>query len=209
MTANPLMVDPARTAVINVHWQHDIVSPHGAFGDAFAESVSRNQVIPAARQLVEYARETGMLVIWVRAAFRPGHPELPLNTGLNHAIKNLGALVDGSPGAEIIPEMGALDTELVISHPGTSAFPTTALDDILRVRGVDTLLFTGVATNITVEGTARDAANRRYTTVIVRDACAAANDEAHEATLNTFTMLGKVAEVQEIRVALSNVFVAP
>lgn len=203
MTETSLSLDPARTAVVNVHWQYDIASPEGAFADSFAKSVARNRVIPATRDLVGHAREAGMMVIWVRAAFRPGHPELPLNTGLNHAIKELNALVNGTRGAEIMSEMGALDTELVVSHPGTSAFPTTPLDDMLRVRGIDTILFTGVSTNITVEGTARDAANRRYNTIIVRDACAAATDEAHNATLDTFTLLGQVASVGEIKAALS------
>ena len=41
-----------------------------------------------------------MLVVWARAAFLPGYPELILNTGLNRAIKDLGALVEGSKGAQ-------------------------------------------------------------------------------------------------------------
>ncbi|MCY1159483.1 MAG: putative isochorismatase family protein ywoC [Citricoccus sp.] len=204
MTETPLSLDPTRTAVVNVHWQNDIVTGEGAFAPFFAESVARNQVIPAARDLVEHARQAGMLVVWARAAFRPGYPELPLNTGLNHAIKELGALVDGTRGAQIIDDMNPLDTEPVVSHPGTSAFPATALDDILRVHGIDTVLFTGVSTNITVEGTARDAVNRRYNTVIVRDACAAATDEAHEATLSTFSLLGRVASVEDIKSASSS-----
>lgn len=204
MTETPLTLDPARTAVVNVHWQNDIVTSEGAFAPFFAESVARHRIIPAARDLVEHARQAGMLVVWARAAFRPGYPELPLNTGLNHAIKDLGALVDGTRGAQIIDDMNPLDTEPVVSHPGTSAFPATALDDILRVRGINTILFTGVSTNITVEGTARDAANHRYRVVIVRDACAAATDEAHASTLETFSLLGRVASVEDIKSASSS-----
>ncbi|MGF9660785.1 cysteine hydrolase [Arthrobacter crystallopoietes] len=199
MTETPISLDPARTAVVNVHWQYDIVTSEGAFAPFFAESVARHRVIDAARELVAHARSAGMLVVWARAAFRPGYPELPLNTGLNQAIKDLGALVDGSHGAQIIEEMGPQDAEPVVSHPGTSAFHATALDDILRCRDIDTVLFTGVSTNVTVEGTARDAVNGRYRVVIVRDACAAATDEAHEATLNTFSLLGRVASVDDIK----------
>lgn len=202
MTETPLSLDPARTAVVNVHWQHDIVTAQGAFAPYFAESVARRHVISTTRDLVDQARAAGMLVVWARAAFRPGYPELPSNTGLNQAIKDLNALVEGSPGAEIIQELAPQADEPVVSHPGTSAFPATALEDILRCRGIETILFTGVSTNVTVEGTARDAVNRGYRAVIIEDACAAATDDAHTATLNTFSLLGQVAGVNDVKAAL-------
>lgn len=194
-----LSLDPTRTALVNVHWQHDIVAPDGAFAPFFAESVRRHGVIGTTRGLVDAVRGSGALVTWARAAFQPGYPELILNTGLNHAIKDLGALIDGSPGAQIIPELTPGDDEPVVSHPGTSAFPNTALDTILRRRQIDTVLFTGVATNVTVEGTARDAVNLGYNVILVSDACAAATDEAHEATLATFSLLGTVMAFPDIQ----------
>ncbi|WP_262107418.1 cysteine hydrolase family protein [Arthrobacter sp. Marseille-P9274] len=205
MAEKLLQVDPSRTALINVHWQQDIVTREGAFAPFFAESVARHGVIAKTSSLVASAREAGLLVIWARAAFRPGYPELVLNSGLNQAIKDLGALVEGSPGANIIPDLAPLDTEPVVSHPGTSAFPSTALDAILRRHGIETVLFTGVSTNVTVEGTARDAVNLGYRAVLVKDACAAATDAAHEATLETFSLLGGTASVEEIQSVLTAV----
>ncbi|NDV09721.1 cysteine hydrolase [Rhodococcus sp. IEGM 248] len=89
-----------------------------------------------------------------------------------------------------------------LSIRSTSAFPNTALDAILRRRQIDTVLFTGVATNVTVEGTARDAVNLGYNVILVSDACAAATDEAHDATLVTFSLLGKVTSARDIQRAL-------
>lgn len=209
MNANQLHLDPARTALVNVHWQQDIVTAHGAFAPFFAESVQRHGVIDRTRTLVDAAREAGVPVIWARAAFQPGYPELVMNTGLSHAIKELNALAEGSPGAQIIDELTPLDSEPVVSHPGTSAFPVTPLDPILRRLGIDTVLFTGVATNVTVEGTARDAVNLGYRAVIVSDACAAATDAAHDATLETFSLLGQTATVDEIQAALHAVTAQP
>ncbi|WP_104044436.1 cysteine hydrolase family protein [Arthrobacter sp. ZGTC412] len=209
MTTNELQLDPARTALVNVHWQQDIVTAQGAFAPFFAEAVQRHGVIDRTRALVEAARESGVPVIWARAAFQAGYPELVMNTGLSHAIKDLNALVEGSPGAQIIEELAPLDSEPVVSHPGTSAFPVTPLDSILRRLGIETVLFTGVATNITVEGTARDAVNLGYHAVIVSDACAAATDAAHEATLETFSLLGRTATVDEVRAALQGVAAQP
>lgn len=129
MTANQsqesLRLDPARTALINVHWQYDIVSPDGAFAPFFAESVARQSILATTGKLVDRAREGGMLVVCARAAFTPGYPELLLNTALNEAIKNLSALTEGSRGAQIISEFTPQPAEPVVSHPGTSEFPTT------------------------------------------------------------------------------------
>ncbi|WP_280424613.1 cysteine hydrolase family protein [Nocardia carnea] len=198
-----LVLDPARTALVNIHWQTDIVTPTGAFAPFFAESVIRNGVIGTAAALLAAFRAASAPVVFARAAFAPGYPELILNTGLNRAIVDLGALVEGSPGAQIIPEMAPLPTEPVVGHPGVSAFPSTALDTILRRAAVDTVVVTGVATNVTVEGTARDAIELGYHVILVSDACAAATDEAHEATLGTFGLLGRVATADQVTTALT------
>ncbi|MFC8181748.1 cysteine hydrolase family protein [Rhodococcus sp. NPDC057297] len=203
MSTPPLVLNPARTALINVHWQNDIVTHEGAFATFFADQVDKHGVIDAARRLVNDFRAVGSLVVWSRAAFQPGYPELILNTGLNKAIKQLGALIDGSTGADIIPELTVRAGEPVVSHPGTSGFPDTALDSILRRREIDTVVFTGVSTNVTVEGTARDAVNLGYHVVLVSDACTADTDAAHEATLSTFGLLGQASTAAEIAVALS------
>lgn len=188
-----------RTALVNVHWQNDIAGGNGAFAPFFWESIVRSGATQKTVELVADARASGMLVIWAKAEFRPGYPELPLNNGLNEAIKSSNALIHGSHGAEFIDEFTPLDNELVVGHPGTSAFRDTPLDAVLRMNHIETILFTGVATNVTVEGTARDAVNLGYRAVIVSDACAAATDKAHEATLQTFELLGLTATSAQIR----------
>ncbi|MGI5219098.1 cysteine hydrolase family protein [Nocardia sp. CA-290969] len=201
---SPLSLTLSRTALVNVHWQRDIVTASGAFAPFFAESVQRHDVVATTRRLLDSFRAASAPVVFARAAFIPGYPELILNTGLNQAIVDLGALVDGSPGAQIIPELAPLTDEPIVSHPGTSAFATTPLDSILRHAGVDTLVFTGVATNVTVEGTARSATDLGYQVVIASDACAAATDAAHDATLATFELLGRVATTGRIIEALTD-----
>lgn len=190
-----------RTALVNVHWQKDIATEIGAFAPFFWDSVQRSGAIQTTTGLVAHARKSGMLVIWAKAEFRPNYPELPMNNGLNEAIKSSNALIHGSHGAEFIDEFTPLQDEPIVGHPGTSAFRDTPLDAMLRMNHIETILFTGVATNITVEGTARDAVNLGYRAVIVSDACAASTDAAHDATLETFSLLGQTATVEEIHAA--------
>lgn len=189
---------PTRTALVNVHWQQDIVTETGALAPFFHASVAKRGVLDKARRLVGWARDAGILVVWARVAFRPGYPEILPNCALNRLVLDLGALLDGSPGARIVDELTPLPDEPVVTHHGISAFGRTAIDGILRARGVDTVLVSGVATNISVEGTARDAMNLGYRAVLVEDACAAATDEAHDATLATFALLGEVTTLDEL-----------
>ena len=75
--------------------------------------------------------------------------------------------------AEIVPELGPEPGDLVITKRQWGAFYGTELDLQLRRRGIDTILLTGIATNIGVESTARDAYERGYRQVFVEDAMAA------------------------------------
>ena len=60
----------------------------------------------------------------------------------------------------------------------------------------------GVATNLSVESTGRSAGDLGYRVVLVADACEAATDQAHAATLASFALLGEVAAADEILAAL-------
>ena len=65
----------------------------------------------------------------------------------------------------------------MISKGASGVFNSTAIDQILRNLGVDTLLMTGVVTNYCVETAVRDAGDRGYNVVLIEDACAAMTAE--------------------------------
>ncbi|MER5521720.1 cysteine hydrolase [Streptomyces sp. NPDC002763] len=195
--------DPARTAVINIHWQYDIVKPEGAFGPFFAEGVQRHGVIAKNQLLTRAARGAGASVIHVRTAFRPGYTDLIINCPLLALVEERKALVDGTRGADHIEELTPEPGELVITHTRLTGFHGTDLNGILRGKGIDTVVFSGVATDHAVQGTAREAVNHGYRSLIVSDACSAANDETHQAALDTFTLLGEIVTTQDVEAAFS------
>ena len=195
---SPLGLTPATTALVNVHWQRDIVTREGAFGPFFADEVETRDVVKRAAQVLAVARDRGALVVHARAAFRPGYPELIRNCALYDQVAASQCLQEGSPGAEIIPELTPRADEPVVTHGRISAFQGTELDIMLRARGITHVLVTGVATNVTVEGTARDAVGLGYGTVLVADACAAGDLNAHTATLATFQLLGSTVDSGEL-----------
>lgn len=90
----------------------------------------------------------------------------------------------GSFEHEIVAELQPRDTELVIDKNASSPFNGTGIDQLLRNLGLETLVVTGMATDMCVETTARDAADRGYNVIVVEDATATFFPEHHQAALS-------------------------
>ena len=199
---------PSRTAVIAVHMQHDIISADGGFGGFFAAQAAERDVIGQAAKLLDAARRSGAAVVYTRVAWQPGYPDLVVNSPLLGMVAQFGALVEGSAKAEIVPQLTPQDGNVVLTHQRVGGFSASQLDVILRSRGVDTLLFAGVATNASVESTARQASDLGYRTIIVADACSAADPGAHDAAIASLGLLGEITTTAEAVDALSGVAVS-
>lgn len=196
-------IDPTRTAVLAVHWQHEVVSPDGMFGPYFAEQVTRHRVASYAARIAEAVRSGGGLVVYTGVAYRPGYPDLIPNTPAFAMVREQGAFLEGSPKTQIIDEVAPQAGDIVVNHTRLTGFFGTELDTILRAQGIERVLFTGVATNLSIAGTAFEAVNQGYRVVIVSDACTAATDEVHQASLATLSQLGEVATTDDIVLAVT------
>jgi nicotinamidase-related amidase len=174
---------PSRTAVIAVHMQHDIVTAEGAFGGFFAAQAAERDVIGQAQKLLDAARRSGATAVYTRVAWQPGYPDLIANSPL------LGMVAQSQ-------------------CQRVGGFSASQLDAILRSRGIDTVLFAGVATNASVEGTARQASDLGYRTIIVADACSAADPAAHEASIASLGLLAEIITTAEAVGALSGAAVS-
>lgn len=201
-------ITPSRTAVIAVHMQHDIVAADGAFGGFFAAQAAERDVIGQVGQLLEAARRSGATAVYTRVAWQPGYPDLVANSPLLAMTKQSQCLVEGSAKAEIVPQLSPQDGDVVVTHQRVGGFSASQLDVILRARGVDTVLFAGVATNASVEGTARQASDLGYRTIIVADACSAADQGSHDASIASLGLLGEITTTAEAVEALSGVAVS-
>lgn len=96
----------------------------------------------------------------------------------------------------LIDELQPLPQDIIIEKPRYSGFFNTALDSILRARGIRNLVFVGIATNVCVESTLRDGFFLEYFGVALKDACYQAGpQEAHDAALyNIKTFFGWVSD---------------
>jgi nicotinamidase-related amidase len=199
-----LTIDKAHTALLAMDFENDIVHENGAFKDfGFAQMVKQNDVLGKTSRLLEAARRAGVQVLHISVKFRPGYPDRPQNAGIWQAVVGANALIEGTWGAAIHPAVAPREGESVVTKKGTSAFIGSDLAQILQASNINTLLLTGVATNFVVESTAREASDRGYNVVIVRDCCTSVSQEAHEAALNTaLPFLTTITTLEEVIGAL-------
>ncbi len=199
-----MQLDPRTTAAVAVHCQGDIIGPTGAFADFFHQQVTERQIVDRIATVNDAMRRAGGTVVYTRVAFKPDYSDLDVNSPLLGVVTQSGCLKEGSELADIVEPLAPHDRDVVVTHQRVGGFAHSDLDAILRDRGITTLLFTGAATNASVEGTARVAGDLGYRVIIVADACSAATPEAHEASINSLGLLAEIATVEEIEAALSS-----
>jgi nicotinamidase-related amidase len=211
----PLAFDPSLTALVVIDMQRDFLEP-GGFGETLGNDVSLlHKVVEPLGLLIKKAREIGMLVIHTREGHRPDLSDAP-KAKLERGVPSLriGAkgpmgriLIRGEAGHDIIPALYPIDGEPVIDKPGKGAFYATDLGEILRIRGIETLIVTGVTTEVCVHTTVREANDRGYRCIVPSDCCGSYFPEFHEMGLRMIKaqggIFGWVSDSQRLMTALS------
>lgn len=213
---SPLSLDLDRTAVIVVDMQNAFASPGGMLDLAGIDVKPARDVIANARMVCEAARHSAVPVIYLTIGYPPdmstaGGPDSPnphkeLALGLmRERPELLGQLLTfGSWDFQIVDELAPEDGETVIVKSRYSGFAGTNLDAVLRSRGIRNLLMLGIASNVCVESTLRDAYFLEYWPVLIADATMpAGSEEIQRATLyNVRTFFGWVTSSEELVTAL-------
>jgi len=202
LSAEPasLPIDPAGTALVIIDMQRDFLEP-GGFGETLGNDVGLlRAAIEPCKAILSAARQAGMLVVHTREGHRPDLSDAPpakVNRG--NPVKRIGEagpmgriLIRGEPGHDIIAELYPADGEPVVDKPGKGAFHETDLHQILRNRGIDTLLICGVTTEVCVHTTAREANDRGFRCIVLGDCCASYFPEFHRVGLDMIKAQGGI-----------------
>jgi|SRR5690625_3454449 len=189
------------TALIALHYQNDVLHPDGKIRVGLqADSPLRQQVIQSAKHMFQLARERNVPIIHVRIAFRPDFADLITNAPIFKNVAAIQACVEGSWGTQYYPDLQPLDSphEFAIKHSRINGFYGSQLEEILRVVGAQRLLIAGVATHSVVESTVRHAVDMGYEVAVAAQACAAADQNTHQASLKSMSLIAEILENQQL-----------
>jgi nicotinamidase-related amidase len=129
-------------------------------------------------EAIAAARGSGIRVIYVRVAFRPGHPEVSSRNRTFAAVRDAGGLADDE-GTAIHDVVAPLPGDVVVTKRRVSAFAGSDLDVVLRAGEITHLVLCGVATSGVVLSTVRAAADLDFELSVLHDACADGDPEVH------------------------------
>ncbi|WP_153978773.1 cysteine hydrolase family protein [Paenibacillus xylanilyticus] len=184
------------TALIVVDVQNDYCHPDGAISKSGIDVSSVKQMMPHLHSLLEAARGSSIPIIFLQTNHEDAtDSEVWLSRfpdGVNPICRT------GSWGAnfyEVTPQAN----DIIVKKHRYSGFVHTRLESILHTLKIETLIMTGVSTNLCVESTAREGFMLDYHIVLIQDACAAFSQAEHDMTLKTVdTYFGMVTDTAAI-----------
>lgn len=189
---------PGHTAVVTQECQGAIVGPDA--GLAALADEARRAALPNIARLLPVARAAGVSVVHCVVQRRPD------GLGSNHNAKIFAfgaAGVDispGSPGTELVPELDAQPSDLVLRRwHGIGPMGGTDLDAVLRNLGVSTVVTVGVSVNVAITNLVMDAVNAAYRVVVPRDAVAGIPSAYADAIVdNTLSLLATITTTDKL-----------
>lgn len=212
----PIRIEPARTALVVVDMQNAYASPGGYLDLAGFDITGAAAATERVASAVETARAVGIQVVFLQNGWDPGYVEAggpgSPNWHKSNALKTMRQrpelagklLAKGGWDYALVDALAPQPGDLVIQKTRYSVFFNTNFDSALRARGIRNLVFTGIATNVCVESSLRDAYHLEYFAVVLADATHHAGPEfAQKAALyNIETFFGWVSTVADFRGAV-------
>ena len=211
----PIRVVPEETALIVVDMQNAYCSKGGYLDLCGFDVSGAAPVIEETRQVVAACRAAGIPVIFLQNGFSADLREAPGPAApvwhKSNALKFMRAneayagklITHGTWDHAIVDGLAPQPGDLLVPKARYSGFAGTGLEQLLAARRVRTVLVAGVATNVCVESTIRDAYHREFFPVMITDATMAAGPGAQAATeFNVQAFFGWLTTGAELRAAL-------
>jgi biuret amidohydrolase len=183
-----------RPALLVIDMQHDFLD-----AGVPLEAAGGRDIIPAVARTVDAARQASIPVIYTQEAHRPGRVDSgrEADPGMGKDYYPGGSsgqpipehCVEGTRGIEIVSELGPAAGDFRIQKRRYNCFLGTDLDLLLRGLRVETLLVTGVDSNVCVLWTVGEGFQRDYHVRVLEDCVAGTTPEEHESALRIMRAL--------------------
>jgi ureidoacrylate peracid hydrolase len=190
-------LDPKKTALVVIDMQNAFVAP-----GAPMEVPAARAIVADINRLAAELRKRGVVIIWIsHQNARDGRDWSGFFDSFiapGRRADAAAALSAGSELQKLFPELAVEKGDLRVAKNRYSAFIRSDFENMLRQRGLDTLLIAGTKTNVCCECTARDAMMLDYKVIMLSDCTAALSDEEQRATLeNMIQQFGDVLTADE------------
>lgn len=201
MKVNDYMIQPA-LLVIDV--QNGFAAKGGSYDQLGIDISKYLNVIPKIANLISICRDARIPIFYTQAIREPSGIDLLTNVhrilpkSREERIRMKPICVRGTWDAEIVDEIKPTDSDHVIRKRRDSAFYDTEIGVWLKSTRIDTLIFCGIDTSISVESSLRDAFNLGYDVILMSDATASNIEKHYQSTLeNVRGYYGLVMNIAE------------
>lgn len=216
----PLTFDRSRSALLVIDVQRYFVSKEYPFGQVLERLVPgvtdgyfkrvKESVLPNIFRLLEVFRSVNRPIVFTgTGSYSQDGAELP------QWLKDFDQLGQALLGQRIWPQVDdpswQIDSavqprpnELILHKTSSGPLNSTKLDQTLHNLDINSLIVTGLTTDVCVTQTARETADRGFRVVIAEDACTTLSEEMHKASLQAFGLaFGRVRKTEELITLLS------
>jgi nicotinamidase-related amidase len=199
-------LSPKQTAIVLIDLQNDIVrNDSGPFYGAIYKQVREQKLVEKVVRLVDGARNVGAKIFYITVVRRPDYADVVNQitelyvAGKASPAKAQISLIQGTEGALLVKELNPKPEDYILVKKRRSAFHQTELDFHLRCLGITNLVIGGVATDLGVENTVRDAWDLDYNVIVVEDICTAVPQSAHDYAISSvFPRMARVMDSDRV-----------
>lgn len=181
-----LSFEKERSALLIIDMQNGFIHPEGSLSRMGLDTSRTSLAIEPVQKLKAAFKAQNLPVIYIRHEHRADGTDAGLIAKVFPPIMDLGHCKEGTWDSEIIDALKPDTDDYVVKKHRFSAFYNTPLEEILRGLGVDILVVSGIATNVCVESTVRDAFYRDYNVFVPQEATAGFTEEQEMGALGNF-----------------------
>ena len=195
------------SALLIIDMQNAFIDTRGSLPRMGLDTSRTRKAIEPIQRLRREFHDRGLPVIYLQHTHEPDGSDMGRIAEVFPPIRALGHCFDGTWDAAIIEELTPAPQDTVVKKNRFSWFYWTNLEDVLRRLRVRSLVVAGIATNICVESTIRDAFYRDYPVVVPREATASFTEEAETGSFANFAFaFARVLPLEEVIHSLAGAY---